>query len=312
MALRPYRILSLDGGGIRGLLSIVLMERLENDTPGFLGKVDLFAGTSTGGILALALAGGTPLSLLRQFYEGAGQAIFGDSLADNVKDLGSATGAQYSNHGLRRAIRQLFGDKKLMDLKGRVLIPAFDLDNNSQDPRSRSWAPKFFHNFPGEDSDGEEFCAHVALATSAAPTYFPSWEGFIDGGVVAANPSMAALAQTQDARSFPKRPALSRLRLLSLGTGVSLKSIEGREHDWGKLQWVSPLIEIMFSGVSGVADFQCRQILGDHYHRLNPVFRPGDEIPLDAVGRTADIIKAAEATDLKATHEWLDREWGLS
>ena len=167
-----YRILSFDGGGIRGLLSLILLQRLENELPGWLDKTDLLAGTSTGGIIALGLAHGMTVAELRRLYEERGKLVFDDSWWDDLCDLGKTRGADYKTKNLETEVRRLLGNAKLKDLGKRVLIPAFDLDNEK--PGERCWAPKFFNNFPGEDSDGDQLAYKVALYTSAAPTYWPA------------------------------------------------------------------------------------------------------------------------------------------
>ena len=202
--------------------------------------------------------------------------------------------------------RQLFGDARLSDLEKRVLIPAFDLDNEKPEPSERSWAPKFFHNFPGPDSDGPLPVWKVALYTSAAPTYFPSVDGYIDGGVVANNPSMAALAQTRDRRAFPRPWSLDRMRLLSVGTGRMLMRIGGRTRDWGLAQWARPILDIMGEGLTGVADYQCRQMLDKRYHRLAPVFPPGRRFPLNGVRKIPALVKFAESVELSSTADLAD------
>ena len=305
----PYRILSLDGGGIRGLFTLVILERLLRERPGWLDRTRLVAGTSTGGIIALGLAKGVPLAELRELYEHKARVIFDDSWFDNLKDLGQLTGAQYHNRALGRELQRIFGDTRLRDLRTRVLIPAFDLDNEHPDASRRTWAPKFFHNFPGTDSDGDRLACRVALYTSAAPTYFPSVDGYIDGGVFANNPSMAALAQTQDHRAFRRRPRRDRIALLSIGTGTSLMRIERKTLDWGYAQWIKPLLGIMMDGVMGVADYQCRQFLGPRYHRLAPAFPPGRGIALDDIRRIPELIRFAESIDLTDTLRWLDHTW---
>jgi len=173
----------------------------------------------------------------------------------------------------------------------------------------RSWSPKFFHNFPGPDSDGDRLAYNMALYTSAAPTFFSAVDGYIDGGVFANNPSMAALAQTQDHRALKTPPRHGRIALLSIGTGTSLMRIERKNLDWGQAQWIKPLLNIMMDGVMGVADYQCRQILGDRYHRLAPVFPPDTVIAFDAVKRIPDLVAFAEKVDLSKTVEWLKTVW---
>src|SRR5262245_50926023 len=202
----PYRILSFDGGGIAGLFSCSLLARLVTERPNLLARADLLAGTSTGGIIAIGLAAGRPIAELVSLYSTRGREIFDDSWFDNVRDLGNAIGADYSNTNLKHILSSILGDLTLADLRTsgaqkHILIPTFQLDAPATENHPRIWKPKFFHNFPGEDSDGEELAADVALRTSAAPTYFPAYQGYIDGAVVANNPSMAAVAQALDPRA---------------------------------------------------------------------------------------------------------------
>ncbi len=148
----PYHILTLDGGGIRGVLTASILERLEEDMPGFLNEVDLIAGTSTGGILALGLASGMTPTQAREMYERLGSRVFKDSFWDNLTDLGQARGAQYSNTYLKEELLNQFGSMTLNELKTKVLISSFDLDNEATGfGKVRNWKPKYFHNYPGED-----------------------------------------------------------------------------------------------------------------------------------------------------------------
>lgn len=308
-----YRILSLDGGGIRGLLTIVLIEQLDQRVPGWLDQVDLFAGTSTGGILALGLAKGLTPAELRAFYYDKGQAIFQDSTWDNVRDLGRLVGAEYDNANLRRELEITFGRTRLQDLKRRVVVATFDLDNEARQPEPRCWKPKFFHNFPGPDTDGRRRVVDVALYTSAAPTYFPTVDGYVDGGVVATNPSMAALAQTQDPRStIPDRPSIDEIRLLSIGAGRVLSRVEGKRKDWGYAQWAKPLIGILLDGTVGVPDYQCRQFLGERYRRLDYSFAPGHAIDLDEWKKRDVLVNIGEkrmSAVLDNAATWLRQLW---
>lgn len=305
-----YRILSLDGGGIRGVITAALLDRLNRHhrTAGFLQEVDLIAGTSTGGLLALAIANGLSPSEMRDFYVREGRYIFHETFIHDIETLWRVIGAGYPTSNLKTVLQDVFGSTTLDELKKRVLITAFDLDNESPDPLKRTWKPKIFHNFPGDDSDGEQPAYKVGLATSAAPTYFPTYEGYVDGGVFASNPSMCALAQSQDLRFF-ESPELSSVALLSLGTGMSLEYISGLDHNWGYAQWVKPILNVIFDGVSGIADYQCRQILKENYFRLAPVFPHDVLIPMDDADKIPYMLKFAEEVDISATAEWLERNW---
>ncbi len=305
-----YRILALDGGGIRGIFAARILARLDQAVPGFLDHVDLFAGTSTGGIIALGLAAGIAPTELTGLYRDNGAKIFDDSWQDNLRDLGSLIGAQYDSRKLRLLLEQVFeqshGKLRLDDLLPRkVLIPAFDLDDGDDSKRKsgkpRSWKPKFFHNYPGPESDGDQKIVDVALRTSAAPTYFPASDGYIDGGVVVNNPSVAAIAQAINDQTGQRN--LADLRMLSVGTGFNPNYIAGRKLDWGFGQWARPLISLMIDGSMGLSDYQCRQLLGEQYHRINgmlPIV-----IGLDDYRKVDNLLRYADKENLDETIAWL-------
>jgi patatin-like phospholipase/acyl hydrolase len=303
-----YRVLSIDGGGIRGLVTILLLQRIIS-TPGcerFLDGIDLVAGTSSGGLIALGIAHQVNLKNLRYLFINSGPKIFDDSWLDDLVDLGKLRGADYSITPLRRELQKLFGSATLAQLRKRVLITSFDLDN--EDPQRRSWKPKLFHNFNGRGNDRSTLAYKVGLYTSAAPTYFPSVDGYIDGGVYASNPSMCALAQTQDRRYKPT-PPMDRIVLFSLGTGTSLQYIRGRSNDWGYVQWVKPLMNLMLDGTTGIADYQCQQILDNRYHRLAPVLPQGRSVSMDDTEKIPYLMKFAESISISKTVNWLKRQW---
>ncbi|GAB4526979.1 MAG: patatin-like phospholipase family protein [Anaerolineae bacterium] len=303
-----YRILSLDGGGLRGVLTAKVLERLETAHPGFLSQVDLFAGTSTGGILALGLALGLSPTDMGQLYIQAASQVFADSVWDDIRDLGRLTGADYSNWPLKQAILERVGDITLGDLPRRVLISSFQLDNNPQTPGTpRTWKPKFFHNFPGPDSDASQKVVDVALRTSAAPAYFPTYQGYVDGGVVANNPSTCALAQALHPETGGQK--LEEVALLSIGTGVSSKYLPHKDADWGLAQWAPHLISMMIEGGVGLADYQCKQLLGERFLRINPIL-PGD-VGLDDLNQIPLLQEIGRLVDLRPALDWLRRYYNL-
>ncbi len=301
-----YRILSLDGGGIRGVYTAQLLVRLEKQVPGFLSKIDLVAGTSTGGIIAIGLAGGLTPQDLVDLYVNKGTAIFDDSWLDNIMDLGKIGGADYDSTNLKKALVKAYGkDTKLSDLSKKVLVPAFDLDNEATGATPRTWKPKFFHNYKGSDSDGAELAVDVAMRTSAAPTFFPAYQGYVDGGVVANNPSLSALTQALDAKAGNQD--LKNIKLLSLSTGINPTYIKGKDLDWGYAQWAKPLLSLMIDGVMGVADYQCNQLLNDRYHRLEPILP--EAIALDDAKKVTRLVQLADQVNLNETVKWLNATW---
>ncbi|HAB14963.1 MAG TPA: CBASS cGAMP-activated phospholipase [Verrucomicrobiota bacterium] len=296
-----YRILTFDGGGIRGLVTLAILQRLETQVPNLLKNVDLLAGTSTGGIIALGLAAGKSVAELTSLYQNNGKEIFDRTWVNDLRDVGGLAGADFKQKSLEALLKGLFNGTRLKDLKKRVLVPSFNLDDGDPDPTKRTWNPKFFHNFPGTDSDGDETLVDVALNGSAAPTYFPTHGTYIDGGVVANNPSMAALAQSQDSRNPGPTPKLGEIFLLSIGTGGNLSFINGKNLDWGLAQWAKPLVNLLLDASMGIADYQCHHILKGNYRRIAPVFPHDTNIKLDEWERSHELIDFGNASPLADT-----------
>lgn len=270
-----YRILALDGGGIRGVLSATILERLEADCPGFLDKVDMFAGTSTGGILALGLAAGLSPTRVREMYETSGKKVFAQTplrAALGLEKIDQWVQADYSNRPLHQTLSEQFGSMTLGDLKKSVLVVSFDLDNKLTGHPQRQWKAKIFNSL-GQDPDRKEKVVDVALRTSAAPTYFPVYQGFVDGGTVANNPSMCAVAQAISRSKNGGRQSQRNIRLLSVGTGNNPRYVEvgDQQGNWGYIQWIPHLIDLLLDGSVDLVNYQCRQMLGEKYLRLNPV-----------------------------------------
>ena len=296
-----YFILSLDGGGIRGVFTARILERLHSERPGFLNQCDLVAGTSTGSIIAMGLSlGKTPRQLV-DFYRDKSNAVFKDSLYDDIRDLGRLQGAEYSLKGLKKELKKEFGTSKLGDIAKNILIPTFDLDNQAAAPAGRTWKPKFFHNFQENKPDAEELAVDVVLRSCAAPVYFPSYQGFIDGGVVANNPAMAAIAQVLKS----KQAELDEICVLSLGTGMNPEYIKGDRLDWGLAQWAPILIRLMSGAAMGVVDYQCRQLLGSRYQRLSTIYEK--PVKIDSLDDIDRMIAIADGIDIEPVIEWIEQ-----
>jgi len=301
---RRFNILAFDGGGVRGTLQAVITSRILDANPNFLRDTDFIAGTSTGAIQALGLAAGRAPHQIEEMYTLLMERVFADRLLDDIRDLWRAYGADYDNKNLRGILREQFGDMRLGELDKRVAITAFALDSGPNSDH-RSWKLKVFHNFPGQDSDDDALVVDVALRSSAAPVYFPTYQGYIDGGVVANNPAMVAVAQALDGRSASV--PLENIQLLSLGTGRSCRWVEGENHDWGAAQWAPYILFISPEGSVEMTDFQCRQILGDRYFRLNPILT--DKVPLDGWERVPELVQIAREEDLVPMNRWIEEKW---
>jgi patatin-like phospholipase/acyl hydrolase len=290
-----YKILSIDGGGIRGIIPARVLERLEIHLPGIVQNFDLYAGSSTGAVLAAGFAYGFDSRFMRQMYQGFGNEVFADSIWDDLRDLKYILGADYSIDNLKALLERVIGETTLGDLEKKVLIATFDLKDESRDPPR--WKPKFFHNYPDSRGDREEKLVDVVIRSAAAPIYFPIYQGYIDGGVSAINPSMCALAQAFNEGFLD-------IRLLSMGTGNNPRWLDEQNGDWGVYQWGLNLINIVMDGGSEVADYQCRQILKGQYFRLQP--QMPKSIGLDEWQSTDELIEIADAIDLEPILSWIE------
>ena len=285
-------ILSLDGGGVRGMLTASLILRIERELPGWLDHVDLIAGASTGGLLALGLAHGlSPLEVF-EFYRSRLPEIFDLSWWRRFSILWRA---KYSNVALKRNLKEIFGDTRLADLKKEVLIATYYLGR--KDPFEPSKA-KFY-----DRSYADLRAADVALWSGSAPTYLPSADRHVDGGLAANNCSVCAMAFVES-----KGTPLSEIKVLSLGTGRFSGVLEGG--DRGMTYWGQQLLVPFVDGSVDVADFQARHFLESErtYHRVQPDL--DEEIALDDVSRLDDLIAFADAVDLAPTIEWLSLQLG--
>jgi patatin-like phospholipase/acyl hydrolase len=305
------RVAAFKGGGVRGCLQARLGQRLDRVHEGWAQRADLLAGASVGGIVALGIAAGRPWRVVVDLFRNKLHRVFSDSAWDNAQDLNVAgvalRGAQYSADGLRDVLEEEFQDLRLGELHQEVLIPTLDLDDPKRSPRS--WRPKFF----SRARDGNERVVDVALRTSAAPTYFPTYQGYADGGLVANDPTVCAMAYA--VRTWPE-DALD-LRVLTLGTGQSPKRIEGEDQkDWGGLQWARHLLDAFMDGGLMAPLYQASTFLKERHHHLSP-WLPR-EVPLDGGGpgrleeTLAELQRLADEADLDKTEAWLACHWGTS
>jgi patatin-like phospholipase/acyl hydrolase len=307
-----YRILTFDGGGIRGVLTARLLEQLNQARPNFLEQTHLFAGTSTGSFIAISLAKNVSPTELVAVYRKQGPHVFH---RDVLHDLGSLWGfrrARYQTKPRYEALHPTIGDITLNDLLPKhVLVASFQLDwNNEFDPLPkkppRTWKAKFWHNYEGNDSDGAQKAIEVIMRSSAAPSYFPIYEGYVDGGVVANNPSLCALAQAINQDTGGKQD-IQDVVLMSFGTATKMTNITSRNGDWGIEEWGFNLIDLLLESGSGLADYQCRQLLGDRYIRLNPDLK--ESVGLDAVDHIDMLLTQADGFDLTPALAFIDGPW---
>jgi patatin-like phospholipase/acyl hydrolase len=291
------RILSIDGGGIRGLIPAMVLRHLRKRlnqlgiAAEFHELFDLMAGTSTGGLIVISLSTPKPdpedpghylgravLSIedILEVYLEKGQIIFPRSIFHSLRSLEQVVHEKYSSRPFRELLEELLGRATLKDSLCHLLVTSYDM------ARGRVF---LFKNRPEREDrhegDPNFHLADVALATSAAPTYFEPVElrpigaegeplCLIDGGIFAANPTMCAYIEARKTFRSAKR-----FQILSLGTGVVTRRFGCEEiNTWGYLEWVNPargepLLSAMSAGQSECVDHQLRKLPGVEYFRLD-------------------------------------------
>jgi uncharacterized protein len=256
---RPYRILCLDGGGVRGVLTVALLARIVEHKPDFMSKVDFICGTSAGGILSLLLAAGYSPKECLDIYGFAAPHIFGY----NPWRVINPTRAKYSDKAKQELMMHYFGEtKKMKDLAMTCAVVSFRLDGRRSSTHSffskEGWRPAVFSNMPKHagrvDPDDDMLVYDAAMCTSAAPTFFPVYKSYTDGGIVANNPSILACA-----KAMAHYPSVSsnNVVVLSLGAGSYPRHInfvntaskqfgtDLNKADWGIRQWIPFLMDIL-------------------------------------------------------------------
>jgi patatin-like phospholipase/acyl hydrolase len=281
---RTFRILSLDGGGYKGMFSAAILDRLAADLQiDLTSRFDLIAGTSTGAIIALGLAAGlTPAEVLR-FYVEHGPTIFPGRRLRGVRRLARS---KHSPVPLAAAVQEALGERTLADSQIPLVIPAYDLCNDDVHLFRTPHAQKLLR-------DGRERMVDVALATTAAPTFFPAHPlrglRLLDGGVWANNPTMIAIVE---ALTVFERP-LQEIVVLNVGTTTDTRHRHARLDRGGIAQWAGSAAEVIMRGQSLSVSNHARLLLGAaRYLRIDPKV-PAGELGLDRLS-TEQLLGRAE------------------
>lgn len=268
----PFRILSLSGGGYLGLYSATVLQGLEARAGVPLARrFDLIAGTSIGGILALALAFEIPMQRMVRLFVEHGPAVFSKralptGTVGRLIDLSrSVTGPKYSGAALRAALASELGERRLREAQHAVVLPAFDVAT------CRTKVFKTPH-VPASHGDGELLAVDVAMAGSAAPAYFPSVRigerVYADGGLFAVAPDQVALHEAE--HFIGVDPA--RVRMLAVGTAASnYRPSGGVDEDAGAVGWLAEgrLLMTLISAQQQHAQAIVEDRLGARYLRLD-------------------------------------------
>lgn len=288
---KKFKILSIDGGGFRGVYSAHLLTRIEEEYHiNWCEQFNLIAGTSTGAIIAAALACEIPTKQIVDLYKTNGKKIFKKGLIPSLGFFQS----KYENTFLKNILREIFGDKKLGDVKHPLILPSTDIANGCVHVFKSSYDSGFVR-------DKNILICEAVLASCSAPTYFNpiKVDKYLlgDGGLWANSPALVA---TIDAKKRLGQ-SLDNIHILSIGTGESKKFYPFNNGDlssgwgflrkWGRSKFIDMILNLQSQTSNNMLMLLLRE---DQLLRLN--FKSDINLPLDDTKEFDDLITRADHT----------------
>lgn len=287
--MKKYKILSIDGGGIRGILPAMILQEMEKRLRERLGKptariadyFDMIAGTSAGGMLACSMLykhDGKKMDCSKavELFESGGPIIFKKTCFNQIRRVFDS---MYPAKNIESVLAEIFGDSQLSESDMEGLITAYDITNRE--------AVLFDTDSAKRDPNRDYRLADIARATSAAPTYFPVAEVasmggtkkcLVDGGIYANDPSLCAIIEAKKKiwSETERAPKIHDMYVVSIGTGrVSKSYLYDKAKGWGLVSWALPVIDILQSSGAEVISYQVGKLFEaeecqDQYVRLTP------------------------------------------
>ena len=304
--MRRFRILSLDGGGVKGTFTASFLAELERMTGKRVADYfDLITGTSTGGIIAIALGLGVGTEEILGFYERDGPAIFPSTgvrrrARDSVRHL---LRPKHSGQVLRAAIGAVLADRRFGESRVRLVITSYDAIRGSLHLFKTSHDERFKQDYRLPAAD-------VAMATAAAPTYFPAFHGtsgltHVDGGIWANCPAMVGLVEAVGILGYRPRE----VDILSVGTTTEPFSISRRRRSGGLLLWNKGIADLLMQAQVAGALAQAKVLMGRRPYRVDEAAEPG-RFALDDANQIGDLkalgISAARHREEDVSARFLD------
>lgn len=329
-----FKILAIDGGGIRGVVPLQIIRYIEQKTDKEIHQCfDLIAGTSTGGILSCALtlqdteavvANKRKYSLdeLDKIYREHGKEIFpitGNYFSKAFAFCRNWFKPQFTPHSLNKVLTQFLSDSRITNCLKPIYITSYDIHRNK---------PVFFtYREASLIPECNATLLEICRATSAAPTYFPTYDfnydsekiTCIDGGIYMNNPAIGALIEVlgnSDYKNYKidnKSLELSDISILSLGTGYRTSLIDSNKAtNWGRLRWIKPVIDLTTNSPVKVVDYQIETIfksfnLKDNYLRIDIIIDNKHSEMSDSREETIDYLINQTKSQIINNDTWQSR-----
>ena len=299
------KILAFDGGGVRGIASLELLAKMQSETKtSFHQKFDVFAGTSTGSIIAIFLALGRDVDQLLEDYKSLSAQVFKHPHLELFHP-------KYKQAALKESLIKMLHsmgleeDALLNQLPKKVVIPTVLLNTS-----------KLFIIENITEQGGKTKIIDAILDSTAAPVYFPAYEGHVDGGIGMNDPSLAAILCSFE---WAKKN-LNNIFLLSLGTGREKTGIQENEN-WGALHWFlnlfdkkespTPLLSLLMNVEGQIPSQVCAKLLGTSYKRINfpldHVFKLDDYKDIPKLTAAVDQFIQAHPAKLSESYAWIEK-----
>ncbi len=295
---KRFRVLSLDGGGIKGTYTASVLASLEKMTGKKIREYfDLIAGTSTGGIIAVAMGVDVAVEEILTLYTEHGSEIFplpGTGWVGKIMDKWRhLRGPKHCQETLKELMDKKLGERLFGESKTRLVIPAFDAVRGKTQLFKTAHAPAYLQDY-------KLLASTVALGTSAAPTYYPAYSDssgicYLDGGVWANSPVVVGLLEATSVLKWP----IEQVNLLSIGTTHAPFDISRAKRNGGAAQWNIGLIDLFTEAQVDAALGQARLMTDNRMLRVDTVTRRG-RFSLD---------NSRELDDLRALGEQAARQY---
>lgn len=284
------KILTIDGGGIKGVFASSFLAEIEETAGSPIAEYfDLIAGTSTGGIIALCLGLGYTAKETLAFYEELGPRVFAGNRF--VRWMKHWPWTKYDSKPLRELLEATFRSARLGDSKVRLVIPSTHLETGEVHIFKTAHHPKLAKDYLRSAVD-------VALATSSAPTFFPTHRSaagtpLVDGGVWCNNPAGLAAVEALSMLGWTK----GNIELLSVSCTSSPPTVKPKPWFGGRLYWATQIVDVVTAAQSSASVGTAQHLLGhDHVLRVDPPAAPG-RFALDDPGQIESLrgLGASEA-----------------
>ena len=304
------RILSIDGGGTRGIIPLVILKNISEDLKqNPIELFDIFSGTSTGGIIVLGLAQGIPVTELMKLYKEQASQIFKAPFWRKIKYLKRLWGPKYSNETLIKLLREQLGNTTFGDINSKYagekmfIVPTFNLVPKNKKGKVLNFQPRVLNSFYLKHKD--EKLIDIAMKTSAGPTYFPPYDNHVDGGLAINNPVLSAVSFSvsknksnsgrgcyNDLNKIGLGGDIQNLKVFSLGCGAHninkiYKRVE-KNYAMGLWHWKNYISDLLVINTLTL-DYYAKEILGQkNYFRIQLDFS-SEEAPETIRGKTINL-----------------------